>query len=107
MTRFIDFFILLIPILVLALFCSSIPTSLFILKSFFVLVHVILCNICSRNIRDGSKIEITLTISTDTSTTSPETSTCGNLPSDISRKLRVDFVYDNSIVEVNLLHVLW
>ena len=34
--RYIDFLILLIPTpLVLALFCSSIPTSLFIFKMFF------------------------------------------------------------------------
>ena len=40
--RYIDLLILLIPtLLVLALFCSSIPTSLFILKIFFVLVYVI------------------------------------------------------------------
>ena len=48
--------------LVLALFWgSSIPTSLFIFKMFFVLVYVIFVQYskhCSKNIRDRSKIEI-------------------------------------------------
>ena len=43
-------------------------------------------------------------ISTNMSTMSPEISTC-EVPSDVSRKLRADFVYDNGVVEVNLLHV--
>ena len=39
--RYIDFLILLIPTsLVSVLFCSSIPTFLFILKIFFVLVYI-------------------------------------------------------------------
>ena len=39
--RYIDFLILLIPTpLVLALFCSSIPTSLFILKMFFFVLYL-------------------------------------------------------------------
>ena len=39
--RYIDFLTLLIPSpLVLALFCSSIPISLFIFKGFFVFVYV-------------------------------------------------------------------
>ena len=65
--RYIDFLIiLLIPTpLVLALFCSSsIPTSLFIFKMFFVLVYfsfVQYSKCCSKNIRDCSKIEITWT----------------------------------------------
>ena len=61
--RYIDFLILLMPTpLVLALFCSSIPTSLFILKMFFHVVYVIFVQYskrCSKNIRDCSKIEIT------------------------------------------------
>ena len=53
--RYIDFLItLLIPApLVLAVFCSSIPTSLFIFKMFFVLVYVIFVQYskcCSKNI---------------------------------------------------------
>ena len=43
-------------------FGSSIPTSLFILKMFFVLVYVIFVQYskrCSKNIRDRSKVEIT------------------------------------------------
>ena len=45
--RYIDFIIiLLIPTpLVLALFCSSIPTSLFIFKCFLFLFMLFLCNI--------------------------------------------------------------
>ena len=39
--RYIDFLILLIPTLVSVLFCSSIPTFLFIFKMFFVLVPVL------------------------------------------------------------------
>ena len=43
--RYIDFLILLIPTpLVLALFCSSIPTSLFIFKMFF---RSCLCYFCA------------------------------------------------------------
>ena len=37
-------------------------------------------------------------------TTSPGTSTC-EVPSDVSRKLRADLVYNNGVVEVSLLHV--
>ena len=50
--------------LVLALFCSCFPTSLFIFKMFF---HCCLCHYlqyskcCSKNFRDHSKIEITWT----------------------------------------------
>ena len=41
----VDFLILLIPTpLVFVLFCSSIPTFLFIKKMFFVLVPVLFCN---------------------------------------------------------------
>ena len=43
--RYIDFLILLIPTpLVSVLFYSNIPTFLFILKMFFVLVPVLFCN---------------------------------------------------------------
>ena len=39
--RYIDFHILIIHTpLVLALYCSSIPTSLFILKCFFILFYI-------------------------------------------------------------------
>ena len=65
-----------------------------------------------KNIRDHSKIEITQTWRYNyidkngerTSTTSPETYTC-EVPSDVSRKLRANFVYDSGVVEVSLLHV--
>ena len=43
-------------------FGSSIPTSLFIFKCFFVLVYVIFVQYskrCTKNIRDRSRIEIT------------------------------------------------
>ena len=43
-------------------------------------------------------------ISTSTLTMSPETSTC-EVPSDVLRKLRADFVYANGVVEIHLLHV--
>ena len=60
--RYIDFLILPIPTpLVLALFCSSIPTSLFIFSMFFFFVYIIFVQYskrCSKNIRDHSKIEI-------------------------------------------------
>ena len=35
---------------------------------------------------------------------SPETSTC-EVPRDVSRKVAADFVCDNGVVEVSLLHV--
>ena len=35
---------------------------------------------------------------------SPETSTC-EVPCDVSRKVAADFVFDNGVVEVSLLHV--
>ena len=60
--RYIDFvIILLVPTpLALALFCSSIPTSLFIFKNVFsyILVYVIFVQYskrCSKNIRDCLK----------------------------------------------------
>ena len=43
-------------------------------------------------------------ISTSTSCTSPVTSTCEVL-SDILHMLQVDFVYNNGVVEISLLHV--
>ena len=67
--RYIDFLILLklslLHLYYIALFCSSIPISLFILKMFFRSCLLFLCNIanvrCSKNIRNRSKIEITPT----------------------------------------------
>ena len=54
--------LLLIPTpLVFALFCSSILTSLFILKCFFIVIFVEYSKHCSMNIRDRSKMEITPT----------------------------------------------
>ena len=43
-------------------------------------------------------------ISTSMSTTSPEISMCV-VPSEVLRKLRTDFVYNNGVVEKSLLHV--
>ena len=43
-------------------------------------------------------------ITLSTSTASPETSTY-ELSSDVLRKLRADFVYNNGVIEVSLLHV--
>ena len=80
-------------------FCSSIPSSMFI---FF-------CNIAnvtqttfeivqkSRSHEHGNIIIIY-------KHTSRKASMC-EAPSDVSWKLRADFVYDNGIVEANLLHV--
>ena len=99
--RYIDFLIILlirIP-LVLALFCSSIPTSLFIFKCFFIIFNVIFVQYnkcCSKNIRERSKIEITRRWRyklyrqerTSTVRASPETSTC-EVPRDVSRKLQL------------------
>ena len=79
--RYIDFLVtLLIPTrLVLALFCSSIPTSLFVLECFFVLK--------SRSCEHGDIIISTRTY-IDCTRVSPETSTC-KVPSDVSRKLQL------------------
>ena len=96
----------------IALFCSSIPTSF---KCFFVLVYVIFVQYskfkrCSKNIRDRLKIEITQTWQYNyidkyvASSTSPETPTC-ELPSDVLRKLRADFVCSDSVIEISLLQV--
>ena len=41
---------------------------------------------------------------TSTAHATPETYTC-EVPRDVSRKLAADFVYNNGIVEVSLLHV--
>ena len=45
-------------------------------------------------------------ISTNTSTMSPDTPMC-EIPCDVLRKLRADFVHDNDIIEIGLLHVCW
>ena len=80
---------------------------------FFVLVYVIFVQYSkhrSKNIRDHSKIEITLTWRYNyidknvcTPTTSPETSTC-EVPCDVSRKLQLSLCAI-MVVEVTLLHV--
>ena len=64
--RYIDILIIIITFpystCISSFFGSSIPTSLFIFKIFFVLVYVIFVQYskrCSKNIRDCSKIEIT------------------------------------------------
>ena len=64
--RYIDILIIIITFpystCISSFFGSSIPTSLFIFKCFFVLVYVIFVQYskrCSKNIRDRSKIEIT------------------------------------------------
>ena len=43
------------------------------------------------------ELDDNIIISTNTSTMSPETSTC-EVPSDVLQKLRDDFLYDNGIV---------
>ena len=53
----------------------------------------------SRSRRQGDII-----ILTSTSTMSPETSTC-EVSSDVLQKLRADFVYNNCIIEIILLHL--
>ena len=66
---------------------------------FFILVYVILVQYskhCSKNIRDRLKVETT---PTSTSTMSPKTFMC-EVPSDVLRKLRADFVYDNGVIEI-------
>ena len=45
-------------------------------------------------------------ISTNTSTMSSGTPMC-EIPCDVLRKLRADFVHDNDIIEIGLLHVCW
>ena len=52
----------------------------------------------SRSCRHGDIIVLT-----STSTTSPETSTCG-VSSDVLCKLQTDFVHDNGVIEISLLH---
>ena len=51
--------------------------------------------------KSRSCLHSVIIISTSMSTTSPETSTC-EVPSDVLRKLRADFVYDNDDVEITL-----
>ena len=61
---------------------------------FFILVCVIFgqySKYCSKNIRDAD-----MTISGSMSTMSPKTSTCEVL-SDVLRKLRANFVYNNGV----------
>ena len=93
---YIDILILLIPTsLVLAHFCSSIPTSLLIKKNVFHSFYVIFVQHskhCSKNIRDCSKIEIIRTLQykifiltkTCARQLNPETSMC-EVPSDVSK----------------------
>ena len=52
----------------------------------------------SRSHRHGDII-----ISTSTPTMSPETYMCEVL-SDVLRKLRADFVYNNDVIDISLLH---
>ena len=63
--RYIDFLITLIPtLLILALFCRCIPTSLSIFNFSPVFIHVIFVQYskcCSKNIQDRSKIDMTRT----------------------------------------------
>ena len=63
---------------------------------------------CSKKIREivqksRSHQHSNIIISTSTSTMSPKTSMY-EVPSDVSCKLQADFVYDNGIVEISLLH---
>ena len=97
---------------VLQLFFAAVSLLLCsFLKCFFIFVYVILCNIAnvaqrtfeiiqkSRSHQHGNII-----ILTSTSTTSPATSTYV-VPSDVLQKLRADFVYNNGVIEISLLHV--
>ena len=92
-------------------FCSSIPTSLYIFNIFsflFMLFLYNIANVAQRTFEIVQKLRSRwhgdIIISTSMSTTSPETSTC-KVPSDVLRKLQADFVYDNGVVEISLLHV--
>ena len=97
--RYIYFLILIIPIpLVLPLFCSSIHTSLFILKIFFhscLLFLYSIAKVAQRTFeivqKSRSRGPSDIIILTSTSTTNPKTSTC-EVPSDILHKLQADFV---------------
>ena len=95
--RYIDFLIITYPYstcITVALFCSSIPTSLFILKMFFfVFVYVIFVQYgkhCSKNIEIAQKLRSrghdNIIISISMSTMNLENSTC-QVRSDILRKL--------------------
>ena len=95
--RYIDFLILLSRTpLILALFAAASLLCLF-LKCYF-------SKHCSKNIQVRSKMEITWTWQYNYM--SPETSTC-MVPIDVLCKLRVDFVYDNGVIEISLLHNLY
>ena len=99
--RYINILIILLILtpLVLALYCSSIPTSLFIFKCFIVLVYVIFVQYSKRAQRTFEIIQKSrlrehgdIIISTKTyvcrlcARMSPVISTC-EVPRDISRKL--------------------
>ena len=105
-------YIILIPTpLVLAYFEAESLLFAHFKNVFSFMFMLFLCNIASvaqktfeivrksRSRRYGNII-----ISTSTSTTSPETSTC-EMPSDVIWKLLANFVYNKGIVEVSLLHV--
>ena len=68
----------------------------------------IIANIAQRTFKNikksRSRRHADIIMSTSMSTTSPETSTC-EVSSDVLWKLRADFVYNNAIVEIRLLHV--
>ena len=115
--RYIDFLILLVPTpLVLALFLQQHPYCfVYILNIFsflFMLFWYNIANVAQRTSEIVKKKKSRLCrhgdiiISTSTLTTSLETSTC-EVPSDVLLKLLADFVYNNGVVEISLLHVSW
>ena len=113
--RYIDFLIiLLIPIpLVLALFCSSIPTCLFIFKCFLFLFILFLCNIANvaqrtfKIVHKSRSREHGDIISTRTYIDCAR----GRVLKLPRARYRVtfqkssDFVCDNGVIEESLLHV--
>ena len=120
--RYIDILIIIITFpystCISSFFSSSIPTSLFILKMFFFLVYVIFVQYskrCSKNVRDHSKLEITRTCQYNyidknvrrmRARASPGMSTYIVRGTALCfKKVAADFVCDNGVVEVSLLHV--
>ena len=69
---------------------------------------IYIANIAQRTFKIVQKLRLhghgDIIISTSMSTMSPEISMC-EVPSDVLLKLRADFVCDNGIIEVSLLHI--
>ena len=91
-------------------FLQQHPYLIVFLFLFMLCLYNICSKRCSKNIRDRSKIEITRTwwynyIDKHVDYESRDFHVRGT--SDILQKLRADFVYDNGVVEISLLHVWW